>query len=114
MISLHFATFERERVACMLAGNAEFRASAAPLRAVWFDAAAAASFVGDEVSKFVFESAPEFVGFAFLKFGIEFDGAIRPPSAAGGCLHARVPRNGHLACKFVESEGFGGLCAPSA
>lgn len=98
----------------MLAGNAKFGAGTAPLGAVWFDAAAAASFVGDEVSKFVFESAPEFVGFAFLKFGIEFDGAIRPPSAAGGCLHARVPRNGHLACKFVESEGFGGLCAPSA
>lgn len=114
VFSLHFAAFKRERVECLFAGNAEFRAGVAPLGAVWFDATASASFVGDEVSEFVLKSAPEFVGLAFLKFGIEFDGAVWPPGAAGGGLHAWVPRNGYLAGKFVKSEGLGGLCAPGA
>jgi len=70
-----------------LAGDAKIGACGLPLGAVRVDAAAAAPLVRDEVGELVFEGAPEFVGFALIELGIELDGTIRPPRAAGGGLH---------------------------
>ena len=91
VVAFHPAAFEGQRVKRLFTGDAEIRAGGLPLGSVWIDPAAAAAFVCDEMSEFVFECAPEFFGRTFAEFWIEFDHAVRPPRAAGGGLHARIP-----------------------
>ena len=112
VVALHTAAFEGQRVVGLLAADTEIRAGGLPLRAVGFDAAATASFVGDEVGEFVFERAPEFFGRALAEFRVEFDRAVRPPCTAGGGLHARVPGDAHLAGEFRQEEVGRGFRAP--
>ncbi len=113
VVALHSAALEGQRMEGLLAGDAEVGAGGLPFRAVGLDVAAAtAAFVGDEVGEFVFEGAPEFLGPALAEFRVELNRAIRPPSAAGGGLHPRVPRNAHLAGEFGQRKVGGGFRAP--
>ena len=52
-------------------------------------------------------------GSHFAEFRIEFDHPVRPPRAAGGGLHARVPGDAHLAGKFRQGEAIRGFRTPS-
>lgn len=87
VIALHPPPFEGQVVIRLFAGNAEIDAGCAPLGSVGVNLATAAPFVSDEVGEFVFQSPPEFLGFTFLEFGVELDGAARPPGPTGRGLH---------------------------
>ena len=91
VVALHAAALERQRVERLFAWDTQVDAGGLPLEPVGIDVAAAATFVSDEVCEFVFEGAPEFLGFAVAEFRIEFDGAVRPPCSSCGGLHAGVP-----------------------
>ncbi len=91
VFAFEFAAFERERVAGVFAGDAEFRAGDLPFRAVGVDFSFAAAFVGEEVCEFVFEGSPDGVFGDVLEFRVELDEAGGPPGAASGGSHAGVP-----------------------
>jgi hypothetical protein len=113
VVALHAAAFEGQRVERLLTGDAEIGAGGLPFRAVGLDvAAAAAAFVGDEVGEFVFEGAPEFLGFAVAEFRVELDHAVGPPGTASGGLHARVPGNADFAGELGQGKAGGGFRAP--
>lgn len=112
VVALHLAALEGKCVVRAFPGDAEVGAGKLPFGTVRVDAAAAAALVGDEVGEFVFERAPEFLGVEVAEFRVQLDGAVRPPCAAGGGAHARVPRDSHLAGEFAEAERAGGLGTP--
>lgn len=83
--------FERQGVVGAFPWYAEFRAGRLPLRAVGIDAPPAAALVGDEVCKLVLERPPGLLVRDLADLGVQLDAAVRPPCAAGGGAHPRVP-----------------------
>lgn len=112
VIALHAAAFEGQRVKRLLSWNAQIRAGDLPLRPMGVDVTTTAPLVSHKVGEFMFECAPEFFRWTFAEFRIEFDHSVRPPGAACGGLHPRVPCNPHLARKLRQIKVGRGFRAP--
>lgn len=112
MISLQTAAFEGKGMVGALAGYPELGTRGAPLMTVRLDPPATAALVCNEVRELVLERSPNLIWLALVELGIELDAAVRPPSAARGGAHSRVPKNSHFASQFWQCEPSGCLGTP--
>lgn len=112
MIPGETAGFEGQRMADGFSGNSEVVACGPPFRAVGCDFSATGALICEKVGEFVLEGAPDFLFGDAFELGIQLDFAGRPPGAAGGGAHARIPCDGDFAGEIGMSEREGGVPAP--